>query len=96
LQQAFVNLRRGQPSQLPPPLPGFADDLPMLDRLGLEETLTHSVVGSLPRVREGLADFITRTGADELIITSMLFEHAARLRSYELTAQARDELAALD
>jgi len=39
-------------------------------------------------VREAVADFVARTGADELMITSQVFDHAARLRSYELTWQA--------
>jgi luciferase family oxidoreductase group 1 len=93
LQQAFVNLRRGQPSTLPAPVDGFADGLTPAERAGLDETLECTVVGSPNRVKEGLAEFIARTGADELIISSMIFDHAARLRSYELTAQARVALA---
>ena len=44
-------------------------------------------------MREELADFVTRTGADELMITSQIYEHAARLRSYEITAEVRELLA---
>jgi luciferase family oxidoreductase group 1 len=93
LHQAFVHLRRGRPVPLPPPVPGFIERLQPPERAGLEEALSCSVVGSLPRVEQGLAEFIERTGADELILTSMIFDHQARLRSYELAAQAHAALA---
>jgi len=44
-------------------------------------------------VQRGLQDFIDRTGADELMITSQMFDHGARLRSYEIAARVRDKLA---
>jgi luciferase family oxidoreductase group 1 len=93
LQQAFVNLRRGQPGPLRPPIDGFEKQMTPMDRAGLEQALSCSVVGSPETVRRGLADFIARTGADELMVTSQIFDHAARLRSYALTAEARDALA---
>jgi luciferase family oxidoreductase group 1 len=93
LQQAFVNLRRGQPGPLPPPIDDFEARMSPLDRMGLEQALSCSVVGSPETVRRGLKSFIARTGADELMVTSQIFDHAARLRSFELTAAARDALA---
>jgi luciferase family oxidoreductase group 1 len=93
LQQAFVNLRRGQPGPLRPPIDGFEKQMTPMDRAGLEQALSCSVVGSPETVRRGLAGFIARTGADELMVTSQIFDHAARLRSYALTAEARDALA---
>jgi luciferase family oxidoreductase group 1 len=92
LQQAFVSLRRGQPSPLPAPIEGFADGLHPAERASLAEMLECTVVGSPERLKAGLSAFIARTGADELIISSMIFEHQARLRSYELTAEARTAL----
>ena len=94
MQQAFVNLRRGRPTPLQPPVPGFEDTLQPFERAMLHEVLSSSVAGSPETVRAGLASFIARTGADELMITSQVYDHAARLRSYEITAQARDALAA--
>ncbi len=93
LQQVFVNLRRGRPGPLLPPVEGFEAQLTPLDRMGLEQALSCSVVGSPETVRRGLESFIARTGADELMVTSQIFDHAARLRSFEITAQARDALA---
>jgi luciferase family oxidoreductase group 1 len=87
LQQAFVNLRRGHPGKLPPPDPGFLERLHPADRRQLDDTLSCSVVGSPETVRGGLAAFAARTGADELMLTSQIHDHAARLRSYELAAE---------
>jgi luciferase family oxidoreductase group 1 len=93
MQQAFVNLRRGRPTPLQPPVSGFEDTLQPFERAMLHEVLSSSVAGSPETVRAGLAPFVARTGADELMITSQVYDHAARLRSYEITAQARDALA---
>jgi luciferase family oxidoreductase group 1 len=93
LHQAFVNLRRGRPSPLPPPRAGFLQTLSPEERAGVEQTLACSVVGGTARLEHGLEAFIAQTGADELIISSMIFDHAARLRSHELTARAFTALA---
>ena len=45
--------------------------------------------GALGRVRKALQDFIARTQADELMITAQIYDHAARLRSYEIAAELR-------
>lgn len=88
MQQAFVNLRTGRPSKLQPPVPGYLEQLPAPARAMLDEVLSCSAIGSPETVRQGLRAFIERTGADELMITSQIFDHAARLRSYEITAEA--------
>jgi len=92
MQQAFVNLRSGRPGQLPRPVPGYVDTLAPHERAILADVLACSAVGSATTVRGALEDFIARTQADELIITSGMFDQDARLRSYEITAQARDSL----
>jgi len=84
LQQAFVNLRRGHPGPLPPPVDGFVERLHPGDRRLLDEMLSCSVVGSPATVERGLEAFVARTGADELMLASQIFDHGARLRSYEL------------
>ena len=86
LQQAFVNLRRGHPGKLPPPDPGFVERLHPGDQRLLDEMLSCSVVGSQATVQGGLDAFAARTGADELMVASQIYDHAARLRSYELAA----------
>jgi len=84
LQQAFVNLRRGRPGQLPPPRPGFERELQPPEQTLLQSALACSVVGSPATVKRGLASFAERTGADELMVTSQVYDHAARLRSFEI------------
>jgi alkanesulfonate monooxygenase SsuD/methylene tetrahydromethanopterin reductase-like flavin-dependent oxidoreductase (luciferase family) len=83
----------GRPGQLPPPVPGYDERLGPMERSMLEQALAVSVVGSPETVRLGLEEFIRETGADELMVTSQIFDHKARLRSFEITAGARDEIA---
>lgn len=93
LQQAFVNLRSGRPGKLPAPVEGFEDQMEPMARAMLAQTFSCAVVGSPQTVRQGVDAFIRRTGADELIVTAQIFNHAKRLRSFEILAEARDELA---
>ena len=94
LQQQFINLRRGTPGQLPPPTHDIAwSDA---ERAGVEQSLACSVIGDAAQVRAGLASVIEQTQADELIVTAQIFDHAARLRSFEITAQAHAALAGTD
>jgi alkanesulfonate monooxygenase SsuD/methylene tetrahydromethanopterin reductase-like flavin-dependent oxidoreductase (luciferase family) len=86
LQQAFINLRRGHPSRLPPPDAALEERLSPSDRHLIEEMLSCTVVGAPETVRSGLVAFAERTGADELMLTSQIYDHAARLRSFELVA----------
>jgi luciferase family oxidoreductase group 1 len=92
MQQAFVNLRSGRPGQLPPPLEGYDEQLPPHAQALLSDVLSCSAIGSPQTVRSALAAFIERTQADELMITSQMFDHAARLRSYEIAAEVRANL----
>ncbi|MEO8176139.1 MAG: LLM class flavin-dependent oxidoreductase [Sphingomicrobium sp.] len=96
VQQAFVALRTGQPAQLPPPQAGYLDTLPSNARAILQDVLSCSAIGSPATVRQQVAAFVERTGADELMVTSQIFDHAARVRSYELLMEAvrQPELAA--
>jgi len=91
--QAFVNLRSGQPGRLPPPVEGFEERLDPRWKGMLDHVLSCRVVGDPDMVRKGLADFVARTGADEIIVTGQIYDHAARLHSFEIAAEARDALA---
>lgn len=86
MQQAFVNLRSGRPARLPPPLADYPKQLGPSERALLNSVLSCAAIGSPDTVRASLQAFVQRTGADELMITSQIFDHAARLRSYEITA----------
>ncbi|XXF79646.1 LLM class flavin-dependent oxidoreductase [Myxococcaceae bacterium GXIMD 01537] len=94
LQQQFIALRRGTPGPLPPPLDDLSGILDPFEQSMLEHTLAYSAIGSPETVRRGIESFIQRTGADEVIITGQIFDHAARLRSFEIAAQVREQLVA--
>jgi luciferase family oxidoreductase group 1 len=87
MQQAFVNLRTGTPTQLPPPLEGYEAQLPPAAQAMLAEVLSCSAIGTAPTVRQALHDFIVKTGADEIMLTSQIFDHAARLRSFQIASE---------
>ena len=91
VQQAFVNLRSGHPSQLPPPVEGYTERLGSRERAILGEVLSCASIGTPETVRADLRKFIEQTSADELIITSQIFDHGARLRSFEIAAKALTE-----
>jgi len=86
LQQAFVNLRSGRPTKLPPPMPGYVDHLGPAERALLDSVLSCTAIGSPGTVKRSLLAFIERTGADELMIAGQIFDHSARLRSFEIVA----------
>ncbi|HXT97248.1 MAG TPA: LLM class flavin-dependent oxidoreductase [Polyangia bacterium] len=88
VQQAFVALRTGHPTKLPAPKPGYADALPMEARAILRSVLSASAIGSPETARRKLDEFVQRTKPDELIVTAQIYDHQARLRSYELLMQA--------
>jgi alkanesulfonate monooxygenase SsuD/methylene tetrahydromethanopterin reductase-like flavin-dependent oxidoreductase (luciferase family) len=88
VMQAFVNLRTGRASKLPPPVAGYAETLPPNGRAMLDEVLSCSAIGARAKVKAQIEAFVERTGADELMITSQIFDHQARLRSYQVVAEA--------
>ena len=84
VQQAFISLRTGTPGKLPPPRRGYADDLPLEARALLRSVLSASAIGNQETARRQMDEFIERTRPDELIVTAQIYDHDARLRSYEL------------
>jgi alkanesulfonate monooxygenase SsuD/methylene tetrahydromethanopterin reductase-like flavin-dependent oxidoreductase (luciferase family) len=93
-QQQFIALYRGMAGQLPPPV----DDLETLaspqEIASVNHALREGITGSRLTVRRGIERFLERTGVDEIIATAHIFDHAARLRSYEFLAEIRDEMSA--
>jgi luciferase family oxidoreductase group 1 len=86
-QQAVINLRSGRPGQLPPPIDNIATILNDRGRAILDSVLACAVVGSPATVGHGLNDFIGRYRPDELIVTAQIFDHAARLRSFNILSK---------
>ncbi|RFU48248.1 LLM class flavin-dependent oxidoreductase [Paraburkholderia sp. DHOC27] len=88
LQQQFINLRRGTPGQLQPPVERL--EAAEMELTNVAHSLACSVIGDPDTVREGLLSVIEQTGADELMLTAQIFDHSARLRSFEIAAQVRE------
>jgi luciferase family oxidoreductase group 1 len=84
MQQAFVNLRSSRPTRLPPPKHGYLEALAPHERAILDQVLSASAIGSPTTVKKQIDEFIARTQPDELMITCQMFDHAARLRSFEI------------
>lgn len=87
IQQQFVNLNRGTPGRLRPPVDDIESYWSPFEKSRVQQMLACSFVGSPTTVRESLRAFIARTGANELMATAPIYDHAARLRSYELLAE---------
>ena len=87
-QQAFVALRTGNPRQLPPPIAGYRESLPPQHAAILNHVLQCTAIGTRDEVARGIAAFVARTGVDEVMLTSMMYDHEARKRSFALAAEA--------
>jgi alkanesulfonate monooxygenase SsuD/methylene tetrahydromethanopterin reductase-like flavin-dependent oxidoreductase (luciferase family) len=87
LQQQWINRRRGTAGPLNPPLASTEGLWSDLEQRGLAHAQRESIVGSPEKVQRGLAAFIETTGVDELPVTGQIFDHAARLRSFEIVAE---------
>ncbi len=94
LQQSFLNIRRGRPSKLPPPVADMDKRLDRYARAMLDDALACAIVGGPDTVRRGLRDFVRRTGANELMVTANIYDHAKRKRSFEIVAEVHASLTA--
>jgi luciferase family oxidoreductase group 1 len=93
LQQSFLNIRSGRPGRLPPPVEDFDQQIDRYGRAMLADALSCAVVGGPDTVRIGLDNFVRRTGADELMVTANIFDHAKRKRSFEIVAEMHGGMA---
>jgi luciferase family oxidoreductase group 1 len=92
VQQSFINLRRGTPGQVPPPIDDVAGYATEFEMAQVDHALAYSVVGSPATIERGLRIVIEETEPDELMFSAHFYDHAARLRSFELAAQAMQEI----
>ncbi|MCL7997680.1 LLM class flavin-dependent oxidoreductase [Brucella sp. 21LCYQ03] len=86
--QAFVNLRSGRPGKLPAPVVGYQEQLDPSAQALVRQMLSCRVVGGPETVDKGIREFAERTGADELMVTGMIYNHQKRLRSYEIVSNS--------
>lgn len=90
IQQSFTNLVRGAGGKLQAPIDNIDDYWSAAEKLHALHMLKYSIVGSRETVRQGLEDFLALTAADELMIVTSLYDHTARVRSYEIVAELLD------
>jgi luciferase family oxidoreductase group 1 len=93
-QQAFVRLRRGAPGLVPPPIDDIEAFWTPVEKAGVLRALACAVVGDESTVASGLREFVARHRPDELLLTANIFDHGARLRSFEAAARCVGRLAA--
>jgi luciferase family oxidoreductase group 1 len=86
---SFLKMRQGQPGQLPSPDEAETYPYTPLEREFIRQRQADQVVGSPATVQRGLSELLDRTQADELMLTTIAFDLADRLASYELVAQLR-------
>lgn len=91
-QQTFTLLRRGMPGQIPPPIDDIETYWSPAEKAMASQSLACSVVGSPTQVEQKLHEFIEVTKPDELMVAGLIYDQAARLRSYEIAAEVRDRL----
>lgn len=84
----FLNLIRGNPGKLNPPVDSMDGLWAPHEQAALQDKLSYSVAGDKNTVRDRLHSILKETQADELIVTAQIFDHQARLRSYEILAEA--------
>lgn len=86
MQQSFVALRTGNPRQMPPPVEAYRASLPASHAAMLASVLSASAIGAAETVKAGVAAFIERTKADEIIVACSIFDHQKRKLSLEIAA----------
>ena len=92
VQQSFTNLVRGAPGKLQAPVDDIDEYWTSAEKWQASHMLQYSIVGSPETVRQGLEQFLHLTNANELMVVTSLYDHAARIRSYELVAELAREM----
>jgi luciferase family oxidoreductase group 1 len=93
IQQMFLGMIRGMRTALKPPVDSMDGRWNPIEAAQAQRMLLYSAVGSPSTIRKQLEWFLEQTGADELIATAQIYDHAARLRSFEIAAEVFQELA---
>ena len=86
MQQQFLNLFRNNPSPLLPPVRNLENQLSEYERMLLDSRIGSSIVGSPETIKMKLRQFLDETQADEMIINAQIFDHNARLKSFEIVS----------
>lgn len=92
MQQAFTKLRRGETGQLPPPIEDMSKFWSPSEKYGVDQALGMSLVGDKEKVRHGLESVLRETQADEIMVNGQIFDHQARLHSFDLAMDVKKAL----
>ncbi|MDF0728099.1 LLM class flavin-dependent oxidoreductase [Cytobacillus sp. S13-E01] len=84
MQQQFLNLVRNRPGKLSPPVENMDELWSDYEKASIEQTLGASFVGSPDTVKAKLEAFLNETQADEIMVNAQIYDHAKRLRSFEI------------
>jgi alkanesulfonate monooxygenase SsuD/methylene tetrahydromethanopterin reductase-like flavin-dependent oxidoreductase (luciferase family) len=87
LQQHYTRARRNTRGQLPPPIADMDSFWEPHEKAGVMHTLRCSVVGSPKTIRRGFQELLEKTNADEIIVTGQIYDHQARLRSFQIAGE---------
>lgn len=87
-QMSFASMFRGARGLSQPPIDDIETYWTPAEKMQVGRMLARSIVGAPDTVRNGIAALVAETGADELIVVSDVYDHATRLRSFELIAEA--------
>lgn len=92
LQQQFLGLVRNKPGKLQPPVENIDELWTASERIAVERSLDPraTIIGDEQTVKEKLEQFINETKTDEVIIQTQVYDHDARMRSYEIVANLFD------
>src|SRR5437763_894946 len=91
-QLQFLSLIRGRPGKLPPPVDSIDDHCTAAERAAIDQRTRYSAVGSAETVRRRFEELLAQTHADEIIATGQIYDHAARLRSFEIAMEVFREV----
>jgi luciferase family oxidoreductase group 1 len=86
-QLQFLSLIRGRPGKLPPPVDSINEHCSPAERAAIDERTRCAAVGSPETVRRRFKELLALTHADEIIATGQIYDHEARLRSFEIAAE---------
>ncbi|MEY2505236.1 MAG: hypothetical protein QOG27_1516, partial [Verrucomicrobiota bacterium] len=87
-QLQFLSLIRGRPGKLPPPVDSIDDLCSPVERAAIDQRTRYAAVGSPETISRRFQEFLAQTHADEIIVTGQIYDHTARLRSFEIAAAA--------
>lgn len=92
MKQMMMGIVTGERKPMPPPVDDMNQIWDLRQKMAVQQMLTYSFIGSPTAVKEEIATFIEKTGADELMVASYIFNQNERLKSYRLFSEVMNDL----